>query len=82
VIVVLGITALIILGSWLLPAIQAIRIPTQAWEELGQVKGIWVAITLWLPLLGGLAFLTIIRPKLIVAWRNVYDAESEEREAA
>lgn len=78
-IVVFLFVAVVLVWSWLFAAVQAMKIPTEAWEEIGQVKGIWVALTLWFPVLGGLIFLLVVKPKLIVAWRKVYEDEVSER---
>ena len=74
--------AVVVIWSWVFSAVQAIRIPTEAWDEIGQTKGIWVALTLWLPLLGGLLFQLVMKPKLIVAWRAYHDREIDCTKAA
>jgi hypothetical protein len=74
--------AVVVIWSWVFSAAQAMRIPTEAWEEIGQTKGIWVALTLWFPLLGGLLFQLVMKPKLIVAWRAFHDRQLEGTKAA
>lgn len=74
--------AIVVIWSWIFSAVQAIRIPTEAWDEIGQTKGIWVALTLWFPVLGGLLFQLVMKPKLIVAWRTFHEREVEGNKAA
>ncbi|MGH9009498.1 MAG: hypothetical protein ACRDYF_06555 [Acidimicrobiia bacterium] len=62
----------IFLAAWLYPVVQAIRVPSEAWAEVGQVKGLWVALTFWFPVFFGLIFLLAVHPRLVIAWREVY----------
>jgi hypothetical protein len=54
--------AIIGLMAW--AAIDAALVPDSAWREADQSKIVWVLIAVFLPIVGALAYLLAMRPKL------------------
>ncbi|HEV8572504.1 MAG TPA: PLDc N-terminal domain-containing protein [Actinomycetota bacterium] len=54
--------AALVLMAW--AAIDAALVPDSAWHEADQSKIVWVLISVFLPIVGALAYLIAIRPRL------------------
>lgn len=62
IVTVLVLLVIPVLFLWAL--IDALRHPDSAWSEIDQNKIVWILVVIFLPLLGSILYLSMIRGKL------------------
>jgi hypothetical protein len=71
--VVFSLTFLVIAATWVIligGIIDAARRPVDAWSRAGQNKGLWIALQIFLGIIGAAVYFLSIRPKVAAADLN------------